>query len=67
METATSNHEERGQRSRFLPVCVCSCGATYSENEWRALPLVGTMGDEAERLELRNCVCGSTRARVINQ
>jgi hypothetical protein len=46
-------------------VHICSCGATYTRVAWLALPFVGTQCDEAEHLELRNCVCGSTRAVVV--
>jgi hypothetical protein len=40
----------------------CSCGRTHDAADWTMLHLVGwqTIGDE--RLELRNCACGSTLA-----
>jgi hypothetical protein len=49
------------------PVHVCSCGRTYSQVEWVALPLVGYHQDkvENESLEFRNCPCGSTRSIVF--
>jgi CheY-like chemotaxis protein len=34
----------------------CGCGRSYRRDEWKALPLRGTM----EGTELRNCPCGST-------
>lgn len=38
----------------------CRCGRAHDESAWKALPLVGEMGDEVERVELRDCPCGST-------
>lgn len=46
-------------------VNVCSCGKAYTLAEWLALPYVGVQCDEVEHLEMRNCTCGSTRARVV--
>lgn len=51
----------RRQTARRLRV-LCSCGAWI---DWRSAPLVGFQQDEIERLELRNCACGSTRAVVV--
>lgn len=41
----------------------CRCGAQWTRDTWRELPLVGYAdgGDDGE-LELRNCRCGSTLA-----
>ena len=46
---------------------TCACGAQYDADGWRKLPLVGTMGDDEETLELRNCPypCLSTLAVTI--
>lgn len=44
---------------------TCSCGKRYNEAEWKRLPLVGEQDDGVERLELRNCSCGSTIAIVL--
>ncbi len=44
------------------PVKRCGCGVAYSVEAWAGLPYVGIMADEHERLELRNCRCGSTIA-----
>lgn len=44
---------------------TCSCKRTFTLAEWEALPYVGVMRDDVERLELRNCLCGSTRALEI--
>jgi len=41
---------------------TCSCGKRYSSGTWKLLPYVGVHDDGVERLELRNCVCGSTIA-----
>lgn len=49
-------------RSRMVAptqtVNTCHCGESYTGTRWLGLEFVGLMGD----LELRNCVCGSTRA-----
>lgn len=42
----------------------CGCGAMYDDCTWESLPYVGTMGDELETIELRNCDCGSTIAAL---
>ena len=44
---------------------TCGCGKQYSSGEWKLLPYVGVHEDEVERLELRNCGCGSTLAIVL--
>lgn len=46
---------------------ACSCGAKYYAGEWTLLSFVGYMTDEVERLELRNCTCGSTLAVEIER
>lgn len=48
----------------------CRCGRRWTALEWRGLPFVGVMdfGEEDEpRLELRNCDCGSTLSRQIEE
>lgn len=43
----------------------CACGRQYDGDAWRALRLVGEIDNGRnvnERLELRNCLCGSTVA-----
>lgn len=50
---------------RFGPgrlMVLCSCRRWI---DWRAARFVGCQDDGIERLELRNCVCGSTRALVV--
>lgn len=47
------------------PIKRCSCGKMYTHREWYSLPLCGVGGDEVEKLELRNCSCGSTIAVII--
>lgn len=42
----------------------CACGETFTLEQWAALDLVGIQDDGIDTLiELRNCPCGSTRAR----
>jgi DnaJ-class molecular chaperone len=48
-----------------LPAKKCACGATYNTRTWEKLDLVGTMEDDVETIELRNCMCGSTLAVVV--
>ena len=54
-------------------VKVCpTCSATYTQAAWERLELKGEMDDRAssadgERLELRNCSCGSTIAIVLER
>ena len=43
----------------------CRCGLEYTEALWNELPLVGRQDLEDEELELRNCVCTSTLALVV--
>lgn len=51
--------------SQFPKVCSC-CQKSLSESDWSTLPLVGEMKDDVERLELRNCVCGTTLAALTH-
>jgi len=45
-------------------VARCACGKTFTFDQWTALDLVGIQDDGIDTLiELRNCPCGSTRAR----
>lgn len=45
-------------------VVRCACGVTYGMKAWDALDFVGIQDDGIDTLiEMRNCVCGSTRAR----
>jgi hypothetical protein len=44
----------------------CACGAQYSRAEWTKLALVGRLtAADNDRLEIRNCVCGSSIAVEI--
>ncbi len=44
----------------------CGCGRSYTEHEWALLQFIGTMVDEVESCELRNCeTCKSTIAVAI--
>jgi hypothetical protein len=44
---------------------VCGCGRPYTRAGWDRLPFVGVQDDGVERIELRNCVCGSTIAVAL--
>lgn len=44
----------------------CACGLTFTLDEWSKLDLAGVQEDEDTMLEMRNCPCGSTRARVVD-
>lgn len=45
-------------------VVRCACGTTFTLAQWNALDIVGILDDGVDTLhELRNCPCGSTRAR----
>jgi hypothetical protein len=46
-------------------VLRCACGLTYDMAGWRRLPFVGVSDLGGERLELRNCQCGSTHSAEI--
>lgn len=46
-------------------VKTCRCGKRYTAAEWEKLHYVGVMGDDVERIELRDCTCGSTVAVVL--
>lgn len=50
------------RRAEGRPLKACACGRSYTRKQWDALPYVGENVDELERLELRNCRCGSTIA-----
>lgn len=41
-------------------IARCSCGRSHTLAEWDKLPLVGVMDADGEKLEQRNCECGST-------
>jgi ribosomal protein S27AE len=44
----------------------CSCGRTFTAHEWSLLDLLGTMTDDVDVIELRNCPsCGSTLAEAV--
>ena len=45
---------------------VCGCGTVHDSVQWRALSSVGVQDDPEEPLELRQCRCGSTIARVLS-
>jgi hypothetical protein len=41
------------------------CARCHRWFDWRAAPLVGYQQDDRQRLELRNCPCGSTGAVLV--
>jgi hypothetical protein len=41
-------------------VKTCACGLEYTREAWDKLAFVGMSGDSVERLEQRDCRCGST-------
>jgi CheY-like chemotaxis protein len=49
--------EVRAKKGREI-VKRCGCGRVWSRDEWKQLPLCGTM----RGVELRNCACGSSLA-----
>lgn len=44
---------------------TCGCGLKYTPMRWKTLKLIGMPDDGHEKLELRNCACGSTIAVLI--
>lgn len=50
-------------------VVSCGCGATYTLQQFRALPLDGYQGIDGATLELRSCPqpCGSTHAVFVDE
>jgi hypothetical protein len=49
--------EVRARRGREV-VKRCGCGRAWTREDWKQLPLCGTM----RGVELRNCTCGSSLA-----
>lgn len=51
--------------------CTCACGRSFTQAEWNALPICGgadgIIDDGVQRLELRQCPCGSTRSIVLQR
>jgi CheY-like chemotaxis protein len=48
----------------------CACGRSYGADAWRALRWIGEVDNGraiGERIELRNCECGSTIAREVGR
>ena len=47
---------------------ACACGMVYPPDMWERLDMCGIQSLEwGEVLELRNCVCGSTLAKVLEE
>lgn len=47
-------------------VKTCGCGRCYTATGWRNLRLVGEQDDGVDRIEIRQCTCGSTIAVALN-
>jgi hypothetical protein len=61
-----AGRQARGSRVMAEIVKRCACGQEYSAEEWRDLPLVGTMDDgDGGLLELKNCACKSTMSQPV--
>ena len=51
----------------------CPCSQTFTRSQWHSLPFVGIQKVDAyeeepeERLELRNCYCGSTISMPVKK
>ena len=48
-----------------------TCGRRLTAADWKALPLIGVIDDrrkhsDGERMQMRNCSCGSTLAIVTD-
>lgn len=43
----------------------CSCGVAHDEASWSRLGMVGELDDGEERIEIRNCPCGSSIAILL--
>jgi hypothetical protein len=52
--------------AHLIVVKTCGCGARYTAAEWGELQYVGVHDDWVERIELRNCRCGSTICVDLN-
>lgn len=72
LSTPCQAHDTVPAPPPWEPVKICTkCSTPYDAESWAALPYVGEQvfpeADEygdAERIELRNCPCGSTLAVV---
>jgi hypothetical protein len=49
----------------MIPVKICSCGLSYKNEEWEALPLVDPIEHDGEDREVRTCPCGAHLELVI--
>lgn len=55
-----------GNQDRDVAV-RCACGLQFTLEQWSKLDLAGVQDDEdGAMLEMRNCPCGSTRARTVD-
>ncbi len=43
---------------------TCGCGRSYDDEAWAKLPQAGVMRADTVELELRQCSCRSTMARI---
>ena len=56
---------QRGEQAEIVK--QCSCGIEYTAEGWAKLPCRGVLDDGVERLEIRNCSCGSSIAVVLGK
>jgi hypothetical protein len=57
---ALSDHDLAAIKFVAPVIARCSCGKTYTAEQWAELPKVGVQEGDGLRLELRNCPCLST-------
>lgn len=56
-----------GDQSESAIVARCACGIGFTLAQWANLDLAGVQDDgDSVLLEMRNCSCGSTRARIVD-
>lgn len=44
----------------------CACGRVWWREAWMMLEYVGIMDDGVDRIELRQCACGSTISMLVS-
>jgi len=53
---------KNGKCAKYGAIKQCACGESYTKAEWKELRFVGEQKLDDGKLELRDCVCGSTIA-----
>lgn len=60
MRTGSMRGVVMDERTKEWPI-ACKCGESWTELEWKELPLVGVYdAGQDGKWELRTCVCGAT-------